>query len=160
MKKTLIIACTAALFAAVSANAQVDVQEDTTSYTNERMKDAGDELQEADRDEDTPLKTGNEMSESPGETGEAAKADEKVDTTSDAGLGTGDQTKSTIDTSRTKTKKSGKFGAAEIKSEKLESKVGPNGEPIFVDEHAQYYYIDHNGQRVNIDKSELKDKTY
>src|ERR671912_646242 len=115
MKKTLIIACTAALFVAVSANAQVDVQEDTTSYTNERMKDAGDELEGApDRVEDAPLKTGNEMSESPGETGEGAKANEKADTTSDAPLGTGDQTKPARDTSGTKTKKSGKFGDAEI----------------------------------------------
>jgi len=163
MKKTVIVACAAALFAAVSANAQVDVQEDTTSYKNERIKDLGDELKDPpDKVEDASRTTGNEMSGDSRETGEAAqeRANEKTDSTGDAVLEPGDQTKPKADTSGTKSKESGKFGAAEIKVKKLESKVGPNGEPIFVDEHAQYYYIDNDGQRVNIDKSELKAKTY
>jgi hypothetical protein len=48
--------------------------------------------------------------------------------------------------------------AAAITDQKLDSKVGPNGQTVYVDEHAKYYYINKEGKRVFITKLQLKDK--
>ncbi len=53
----------------------------------------------------------------------------------------------------------GKTGEAHIKDERLESKEGPEGETVFITEDGQYYYISREtGERVDVDKSDLKDK--
>ena len=64
----------------------------------------------------------------------------------------------TVEEGKDKSSQAGRTISAQIKDEKLESKVGPNGEPIFVNEQAEYYYIDEDGKKVMIDKSELKPK--
>ena len=86
---------------------------------------------------------------------EAREAKDQIKESSDKAAET---TEEAVDDAGKDLKKAGETGAAEIKDEKIESKVGPDGEPVFIDEHSQYYYIDKNGQRVNVDKSELKDK--
>jgi len=47
---------------------------------------------------------------------------------------------------------------AQLKDEKLESKTGPDGEPVFVNTEGQYYYINERGEKTIVDKSELKVK--
>jgi ElaB/YqjD/DUF883 family membrane-anchored ribosome-binding protein len=71
---------------------------------------------------------------------------------------TRDEANETVEEGKDKSSQAGRTISAQIKDEKLESKVGPNGEPIFVNEQAEYYYIDENGKKVMIDKSELKPK--
>jgi hypothetical protein len=48
--------------------------------------------------------------------------------------------------------------AAAITDQKLDNKVGPNGQTVYVDEHAKYYYINKEGKKVFITKLQLKDK--
>lgn len=48
--------------------------------------------------------------------------------------------------------------AAAITDQKLDNKVGPNGQTVYVDEHAKYYYINNEGKKVFITKLQLKDK--
>jgi hypothetical protein len=49
-------------------------------------------------------------------------------------------------------------GASAVTDQVYRDKVGPNGETIYVDEHAQFYWVDNKGKKVFIDKSKLKDK--
>lgn len=159
MKKIFMIAFTAAF---LGTAATVSAQQDTASYTNERMNDAADEA------EDAADKTGNELREGARETGDAleegAESTEKelnqaTDSMEKQWDNSTDKAGEQVGETGDRIEKAGKTGAAEIKDEKIESKVGPNGEPAFIDEHAQYYYIDENGERINVDKSELKDKS-
>jgi len=48
--------------------------------------------------------------------------------------------------------------AAAIKDEKVDGQVGPNGETCYIDDDGKYYYINDDGKRVDISKSQLKDK--
>lgn len=48
--------------------------------------------------------------------------------------------------------------AAAIKDQKVDDKVGPGGETVYLDEDAKYYYINDEGKKVFITKIELKDK--
>lgn len=48
--------------------------------------------------------------------------------------------------------------AAAITDQKLDNKVGPNGQTVYVDEHDKYYYINNEGKKVFITKLQLKDK--
>jgi hypothetical protein len=48
--------------------------------------------------------------------------------------------------------------AAAITDQKLDSKVGPNGQTVYVDEDAKYYYINNEGKKVFVTKLQLKDK--
>lgn len=48
--------------------------------------------------------------------------------------------------------------AAAITDQKLDNKVGPNGQTVYVDEKAKYYYINKEGKKVFITKLQLKDK--
>jgi hypothetical protein len=55
-----------------------------------------------------------------------------------------------------KASQAGRTIGAQLKDEKLESKEGPDGEPVFVNANGQYYYIDKNGDKVIVSKSTLK----
>ena len=57
-----------------------------------------------------------------------------------------------------KASQAGRTIGAQLKDEKLESKEGPDGEPVFVNADGQYYYIDKNGEKVIVAKSDLKVK--
>jgi hypothetical protein len=48
-------------------------------------------------------------------------------------------------------------GAA-IKDQKVDDKVGPGNETVYLDDNAKYYYINNEGNKVYITKMELKDK--
>lgn len=48
--------------------------------------------------------------------------------------------------------------AAEIDDEKHDTKVGPGGQDIFISDDSRYYYVNDEGQRVYVTKSQLKDK--
>jgi hypothetical protein len=48
--------------------------------------------------------------------------------------------------------------AAAIKDQKVKNKVGPGNETVYIDDNGQYYYINNEGNRVNITKLQLHDK--
>ncbi len=45
-----------------------------------------------------------------------------------------------------------------IKDKKYDSKVGPDGQTIYIDGKSQYYYVDAKGKKTFLKESELKDK--
>ncbi|HEY0651524.1 MAG TPA: hypothetical protein VGD65_00300 [Chryseosolibacter sp.] len=48
--------------------------------------------------------------------------------------------------------------ASGIADKKIENKVGPEGQSIYIDSDSKYYYINDEGKKVIIDKKQLKDK--
>lgn len=48
--------------------------------------------------------------------------------------------------------------AAAITDKKLDGKVGPDGQTVYVDDDAKYYYINQEGEKVFITKLQMKDK--
>jgi len=48
--------------------------------------------------------------------------------------------------------------AAAIKDQKVKDKVGPGNETVYLDDNGKYYYINNEGNKVNIMKAQLKDK--
>jgi len=48
--------------------------------------------------------------------------------------------------------------AAAIKDEKVKDKVGPGNETVYLDDDGKYYYINNEGNKVNILKVQLKNK--
>ncbi len=50
-------------------------------------------------------------------------------------------------------------GAAGLKDKKYDSKVGPKGQTIFIDNNDHYYYVNGRGKKVYVTKSKLKDKS-
>ncbi len=48
--------------------------------------------------------------------------------------------------------------AAAIKDQKVDDKVGPGGETVYINDEAKYYYINNEGDKVFISKIQLKDK--
>jgi hypothetical protein len=47
---------------------------------------------------------------------------------------------------------------AKITDEKHKDKVGPNGEAVYIDNHAKFYYVDKKGKRHYVTEAELRDK--
>lgn len=45
-----------------------------------------------------------------------------------------------------------------VRDEKLNDKVGPNGQAVYISGNEEYYYIDEKGKRVYLSKDELKVK--
>jgi hypothetical protein len=48
--------------------------------------------------------------------------------------------------------------AADIDDAKHDTKVGPDGQTIFISDDSRYYYVDERGKRVYVSESQLKDK--
>ncbi len=48
-------------------------------------------------------------------------------------------------------------GASAIKDKKFSSKVGPQGQAIYINKHDHYYYINGRGRKIYVSKSKLKD---
>jgi hypothetical protein len=49
-------------------------------------------------------------------------------------------------------------GKAKITDERHKDKVGPNGETVYIDNHAKFYWVDKKGRRHYVTEAELKDK--
>lgn len=49
-------------------------------------------------------------------------------------------------------------GAAAVTDQKHKDKVGPNGETIYIDNHAKYYWVNDKGRRQYVTAAQLKDK--
>ncbi len=49
-------------------------------------------------------------------------------------------------------------GAAAVVDKKYEGKAGPNGEIVYINEHAKYYYVNKAGHRVYLTAAQLKTK--
>ena len=50
-------------------------------------------------------------------------------------------------------------GKAKVTDEKHKDKVGPNGETIYIDNHAKYYWVDKKGRRHYVTEAQLKAKS-
>jgi hypothetical protein len=48
--------------------------------------------------------------------------------------------------------------AAEVNDQFYSGKMGPDGQNIYIDKHSKYYYINNEGKKVYIDKSQIKDR--
>ena len=49
-------------------------------------------------------------------------------------------------------------GKSRVTDTEHKDKVGPNGENIFIDNHARYYWVDDKGKRHYVTEAQLKDK--
>jgi hypothetical protein len=49
-------------------------------------------------------------------------------------------------------------GKAKVTDQKHKDKVGPNGETIYIDNHAKYYWVDKKGHRHYVTEAQLKPK--
>ena len=49
-------------------------------------------------------------------------------------------------------------GKAKVTDETHKDKVGPNGQTIYIDNHAKYYWVDKKGHRHYVTEDQLKDK--
>ena len=49
-------------------------------------------------------------------------------------------------------------GKAKVTDERHKDKVGPNGETIYIDNHAKFYWVDKKGHRHYVTEAQLKDK--
>jgi hypothetical protein len=173
MKKLIILASSAAMLCICSfANAQTT---DTTSanyHYQKGLEKTGDDIEEGTEKAGDEIKEGAEKTEDKLEQG-AATVDQELDTAGNKIEQGYQETKSEVKEDAAYTKDKVEEGAdktgdkasqitntagAQIKDEKVEAKVGPNNEPIFITENAEYYYIDADGQKVMVKKSELKDK--
>ena len=50
-------------------------------------------------------------------------------------------------------------GKAKVTDERHKDKVGPNGETIYIDNHAKFYWVDKKGRRHYVNEAALKPKT-
>lgn len=66
--------------------------------------------------------------------------------------------KKTADKVGDKTSELASKGAAQITDKIYDGKVGPDGQTIYIDKDSKYFYVDSEGHRVFLKKSELKDK--
>ena len=49
-------------------------------------------------------------------------------------------------------------GKAKVTDSRHKDKVGPNGETIYIDNHAKFYWVDKKGRRHYVTEAQLKDK--
>jgi len=49
-------------------------------------------------------------------------------------------------------------GDAAVVDKKYDGKVAPNGEAVYINDKAQYYYVDKKGHHVFVKKAELRNK--
>lgn len=49
-------------------------------------------------------------------------------------------------------------GAAAVVDKKYEGKRGPDGQTVYINKHAHYYYVSKKGHRVYVKKSQLRDR--
>lgn len=50
-------------------------------------------------------------------------------------------------------------GKAKVTDERHKDKVGPNGETIYIDNHAKFYWVDKKGRRHYVTEAELRAKS-
>lgn len=150
--KKLIITCVVAFFAFATGAV---AQQDTTGYTRDQ---AIDERHDDINDSQEP---GNDFTQDaePSQQELEEAADDMENNWDDSAVEPAEEAQEGADNVGNEIDRVGNTGAAHIKDERLESKEGPDGETVFITEDAQYYYISREtGERVDVDKSELKDK--
>lgn len=69
-----------------------------------------------------------------------------------------DEVKEDAQSAGDKVKEGVNEAAAAIKDQKVDDKVGPGGETVYLNEDAKYYYINDKGEKVFISKIQMKDK--
>lgn len=57
-----------------------------------------------------------------------------------------------------KTAETAAKGASAVVDKKYASKVGPQGQTIYIDKNSYYYYINKKGKRIYVKKADLVDK--
>jgi hypothetical protein len=86
----------------------------------------------------------------------AAKRTE--DDVKDAANKTEAETKDGVDKVSDKIAEGAANAAAEVNDQLYSGKMGPGGEKVYIDKHSKYYYINNEGKKVHIDKSQVKDR--
>ena len=91
-------------------------------------------------------------------------ANEKKDTTNlgqdikEVGKETGKVVKKGAKDVGNKTAELASKGKAGVVDKKYDGKQGPNGETIYINDHAKFYWIDKKGHRHYVTEAELRDK--
>jgi len=49
-------------------------------------------------------------------------------------------------------------GASAVVDKKYDSKVGPDGETVYIDKNSAYYFVNKKGHRIYVREAELKNK--
>jgi hypothetical protein len=57
-----------------------------------------------------------------------------------------------------KTAKTAVKAQSKIKDKKYDSKVGPDGQTIYINGKSEYYYVNAKGKKIFVKENELKDK--
>jgi hypothetical protein len=124
---------------------------DGDSYRSDNDKDLNnngtDDRKDVNRDVDRAEKDVNN----------AAKRTE--DDVEDAANKTEAETKDGVDKVGNKISEAAGNAAAEVNDQLYSGKMGPGGEKIYIDKHSKYYYINSEGKKVHIDKSQVRDRT-
>ena len=69
-----------------------------------------------------------------------------------------EETKDGVDKLGDKISEAAANAAAEVNDQMYKGKMGPHGENIYINKHDKYYYINDEGKKVFLLKSELRDK--
>ena len=64
--------------------------------------------------------------------------------------------KKTADKVGNKTSEIASKGASAVVGKKYKGKCGPEGQTVYIDKHAKYYYVNTKGHHVYVAKAELK----
>jgi hypothetical protein len=71
---------------------------------------------------------------------------------------TGKETKDGVDKVGDKISEAAGNAAAEVNDQLYSGKMGPGDEKIYIDKHSKYYYINGEGKKVYVDKSQIRNK--
>ncbi len=86
------------------------------------------------------------------------KADRKVDEVNRDAKESEHEVENAADRAGDKISEGAAKAAAEISDKRLDDKVGPDGQTIYMDTETKYYYINDEGKKVFVTKMQLKDK--
>ncbi|MDB5132021.1 MAG: hypothetical protein JWR02_1770 [Mucilaginibacter sp.] len=71
----------------------------------------------------------------------------------------GEKTSDAAKTVGHKTSELAAKGAATVADKKYEGKCGPNGETVYINKDAKYFYVNKMGHRIYVKKSQLKNSS-
>jgi F0F1-type ATP synthase membrane subunit b/b' len=123
-----------------------EVKREANEEAREMKREANEEANEAEREAD---RVGNEVERDAERTGDEieSEAREGESEVKGAARKTGDAVS-----------EAAAKAAAAITDKKHDSKVGPDGQTVYIDDDTKYYYINEEGKKVYVTKMQLKDK--
>lgn len=128
---------------------------------SERAEERAERAQEdAERAEEEAERAADETEDQLEETGDAVEreADQAEENVEQGAENTESDLERAADRTGDAISEAAAKAAAEIDDAKHDTKVGPDGQDIFISDDSRYYYINDEGQRVYVTKAQLKDK--